>query len=298
MNDSVPDAQNANADGLTLRGVFRENTRRISLTYFLFSLENFLRLSQPLVLGWAINDLLASSYHGLMWFIAQHLAHLAIGTFRQMYDTRAFTAIYTVLATRLVAEQRSQGIEVSRVAARSAMSRSYVEFFEQYVPLVIRSLFSIGGALIMLAVYDPVLVLYCLGLTVPAYWLNRYYSEKTFVLNGRLHDEFEREVQVIEQGDKEPIREHYQAVAGWRVKLSDAEAINFSLMEFFVLAVILLSLIRFCSTENPPPAGDIFAVFRYVLMFIMGMDTVPKLVHQVSRLRDIGGRMDSKRKPF
>ena len=281
---------------LTLRGVFRLNKGRISLTYALFSLENFLRLSQPLVLGWAINDLLASSYRGLMWFIGQHLAHLAIGTFRQMYDTRAFTAIYTDLATRLVAEQRSQGVEVSRVAARSAMSRNYVEFFEQYVPLVIRALFSVGGALVMLAIYDPVLVLYCLGLIVPAFWLNVHYSRKTLALSGKLHDEFEREVEVIEQGQEPPVREHYQNVASWRVRLSDAQAINFSLMEFFILGVMMLSLVRFCTGDNPPPAGDIFAVFRYVLMFIMGLDTVPRLVQQISALRDIGTRMGGKRK--
>jgi hypothetical protein len=231
-----------------------------------------------------------------MWFIGQHLSHLAIGTFRQMYDTRAFTAIYTDLATRLVAEQRGQGIEISRVAARSAMSRSYVEFFEQYVPLVIRSLFSIGGALVMLAVYDPVLVLYCLGLIVPAFWLNVHYSRKTLALSGKLHDEFEREVEVIEHGQEPPVREHYQNVASWRVRLSDAEAVNFSLMEFFILGVMVLSLIRFCTGEHPPPAGDIFAVFRYVLMFIMGLDTVPRLVQQVSALRDIGGRMGGPRK--
>lgn len=275
----------------TLRGLFRNNAWRILATYGLFSLENLLRLAQPLVLGWAINDLLKSSYHGLMWFIGQHLAHLAMGTFRQMYDTRAFTAIYTNLATGLVADQRSQGVEVSRVVARSAMSRNYVEFFEQYVPMVIRALYSVVGALVMLAIYDWVLVLYCLGLIVPAFWLNTYYSRKTLTLSGKLHDEYEREVEVIERGEPGPVREHYHAVAGWRVQLSDAEAINFSLMEFFILGVLVLSLVHFCSGDNPPPAGDIFAVFRYVLMFIMGMDSVPRLVQQISRLRDIGFRM-------
>ncbi len=224
---------------LTLRGVFRLNKWPILATYALFSLENFLRLAQPLAVGWAINDLLASSYRGLMWFLAQHLAHLAIGTVRQMYDTRAFTAIYTELATQLVADQRANGIAVSRVSARSAMSRNYVEFFEQYVPMVIRALYSVVGALIMLAIYDGMLVVYCLGLILPAIWLNTYYSRKTFALNGQLHDEFEREVHVIERGDAKSIREHYHAVAGWRVRLSDAEAINFSLMEFFILARII-----------------------------------------------------------
>jgi hypothetical protein len=171
------------------------------------------------------------------------------------------------------------------------MSRHYVEFFEQHVPMVIRAMYSILGALVMLSIYDPVLVLFCLGLILPAFWLNVHYSRMTLALSGRLHDEFEREVEVIEQGEPGPVREHYHAVAGWRIRLSDAEAVNFGLMEFFILGVLVLSLVRFCTGETPPPAGDIFAVFRYVLMFIMGLDTVPRLVQQLSRLKDIGRRM-------
>jgi ABC-type multidrug transport system fused ATPase/permease subunit len=297
LTTSLHELTTPEATALSVRGLFRLNKWRILLTYALFNLENLLRLAQPLVLGWAINDLLLGSYRGLWWFIGQHLAHLAIGTFRQMYDTRAFTAIYTGLATQLVSEQRANGVEVSRVAARSAMSRNYVEFFEQHVPMVIRAMYSIIGAMVMLAIYDPMLVLYCLGLVLPAFWINVYYSRKTLALSGRLHDEFEREVEVIEQGGTEPVREHYHAVAGWRIRLSDAEAVNFSLMEFFILGVLVLSLVHFCTGETPPPAGDIFAVFRYLLMFIMGLDTVPRLVQQLSRLKDIGRRMTgSKRK--
>ncbi len=50
------------------------------------------------------------------------------------------------------------------------------------------------------------------------------------------------------------------------------------------------ALARFCSVADATP-GDIFAVFGYVLMFVMGLDVVPMLVQQVNRLRDIGGRM-------
>lgn len=276
---------------ITLSGIFRRNKWQIIATYSLFSFENVLRLTQPMVVGWAINDLLDSSYRGLMWFVAQHVTHLAIGMIRQMYDTRAFTAIYTDLATQIVKEQRVQGIAVSRVAARSTMSRNYVEFFEQYVPMVIRALYSVVGVLVMLAFFDVVLVAYCLGLIVPAFWLNFYYSRKTLALSAGLHDEFEREVQVIDHGDEKGVREHFATIARWRVRLSDAEAINFSLMEFFILGVLLLSLMRFCTSEAPRSAGEIFAAFRYMLMFVMGIDAVPRLVQQLSRLRDIGSRV-------
>ncbi|MBW3542909.1 MAG: ABC transporter six-transmembrane domain-containing protein [Planctomycetes bacterium] len=276
--------------GPTLRSLFSTYRWRLLATYLLFNLENVLRLLQPLVLGLAIDGLLRQSYTGLAWFVAQHLAHLLISSFRQMYDTRAFAAIYSDLATELVVRQRRDAVDLSRVTARSALSRGFVEFFERHVPLVIRSAYSIGGALLLLAWYDWVLVAYCLVLLVPAMLLNAAYSRKTLALSRCLHDRYEGEVDVIGQGDPSQVRAHYDEVGRWRVRLSDAEAVNFSLMELFVLAALAGSLVHFCTTANPA-AGEIFAVFRYVLMFIMGLDAVPKLVAQLSSLRDVGFRL-------
>lgn len=273
-----------------LGSLFASAKWRLMLTYALFNLENLLRLAQPFVLGWAINDLLAGTYLGLLVFVAQHLGHLAIGTWRQMYDTRVFTGLYTDLATRLVSEQRGQGIDVSRVAARSSLSRELVEFFERHVPLVVRSLYSIVGAMVMVAWYDAMLVPLCGLLVVPVCLLNLRFSRQTHRLSRQLHDELEHEVNAIDTGSAAAARGHFGRVAGWRVRLSDAEAINFGLTELFVLGLLAAVLIRFCSAATASP-GDIFAVFRYVLMFIMGLDSVPQVVQHVSRLRDIRQRL-------
>ena len=273
-----------------LRALFSANRAKLLLTYLLFNVENLLRLSQPLVLGLAINDLLHDSSFGLLLFVGQHLTHLLISSLRQMYDTRVFTGIYTELATKLVVEQRGREVGTSRVAARSSLSREFVEFFENYVPLLIKSLYSVVGALVMLAYYDRSLVPISLGLLLPAVVLNRTYSRRTFELSRQLHDELEQEVDVIDHNHAPAIRRHYDAVASWRVKLSDCEALNFGTMELFVLGVLVLALLRTCSLTSATP-GDIFAVFRYVLMLLMGFDGVPKLVQQFSRLRDLSQRL-------
>lgn len=274
----------------SLRSLFLSHKRSMLITYALFNIENILRLAQPFVLGLAIDGLLKSSYVGLLWFAAQHLAHMLIGSFRRMYDTRVFSEVYTDLATQLVGRQREQRVGVSRVAARSSLSRSFVEFFERYVPLAIRSCYSILGAVVMLAFYDWFLILFCVGLVVPAVLLNVAYSRKTLQLTGGLNDGIEREVDVIDRNDVGEVRDHYDDLARWRIRLSDAEAINFSVMELFVLATLVGTLVHFCASGSPQP-GEIFAVFRYVLMFIMGIDSVPRLVEQMSRLRDVGLRM-------
>ncbi|MBD3674023.1 MAG: hypothetical protein HUJ26_10910 [Planctomycetaceae bacterium] len=286
---SFPPMTGTATASITLKGLFRRHRGKMLLTYTLFNIENLLRLAQPAALGWAINDLLHDRWTGVWILVAQHLSHMLIGTLRKMYDTRAFTSIYSELATNVITDQKAQQEAVSRIAARSAMSREYVEFFERYVPMIIRSGYSIVGALLMLGLYDPWLIAYCGGLIVPALILNRFYSLRTLQLSTGLHDQLEHEVDIIREGGDADVRDHFDKAAGWRIRLSDAEAINFSLMELFILGVMIACLVRFCSSGTPE-AGDIFAVFRYVLMFMMGMDTVPRLVEQMSRLKDIGKR--------
>ena len=285
-----PPAETPLPPPLTLRALFAAHKGRMSVTYALFNVENILRLAQPLVLGLAINGLLKGSYGGLLVFVVQHLAHLGISTLRRMYDTRAFNAIYTELATDLVTEQRTRSVDVSRVAARSALSRGYVEFFEEHVPLMIRAGYSVVGALLLLGWYDWMLIPYCAAIILPAVLLNAAYGRRTLALSKRLHDQFELEVGVIGRNDSREVRDHYDDVSESRVRLSDAEAVNFGLMELFILGLMVAALIHFCA-GGTAQAGDIFAVFRYVMMFIMGLDAVPKLVQQVSRLRDIGFRL-------
>ena len=100
--------------------LFRANWRSLTLTYALFNVENVLNLAHPFVLGVAINGLIRSEYGGVALLLGQRLANLFVGTARRMYDTRAFTAIYTDTVTRLVCRQRDAGVGVSTVAARSA----------------------------------------------------------------------------------------------------------------------------------------------------------------------------------
>lgn len=275
---------------LSIRSIFSANRWSITATYLLFNIENVLRMAQPLVLGWAINNLLSGSMTGFWWLIAQHVSHAAIGTVRQAYDTRVFGRITADIASDLVERQRQQQVEVSRIAARSVLSREYVEFFERYMPLVIRSAYSVIGAVLMLGFYDLWLVPLCVGLFLPAAWINARYARKTRRLSRRLHDQMENEVEVLRDGSPDDVRRHFDHLARSRVRLSDAEAINFGTMELFVMALIAATLLRFSNGDSTLP-GDVFAVFRYVMLFVMGLDSVPKVVAQTSRLRDIGRRM-------
>jgi hypothetical protein len=207
-----------------------------------------------------------------------------------MYDTRAFSAIYADTATRLVCIQRDAGVGVSQVAARSSLSRELVDFFEYELKGLFSSAYGVIGGLSMLVLYDRHLVAYCVLIVAPLVLMSRRLAQRSFTLNASLNDQLEREVAVIEDGRDDSVREHYRLQAQWRVRLSDMEAWNFLKMEFFILALIVASLIRYCSHPGVE-AGDIYAVFAYILMFIGGLDWVPSMTQQIARLTDIARRV-------
>ena len=179
--------------------------------------------------------------------IGIHFIHLGIGIGRRMYDTRTFTSIYGELVGRLVLDQHRRGVDVSPVVAHSALSRQFVDFFERYVPLILHGAFATTGALAFLAYYDAWLVPLCLGLVLPAWLINRWYGRQTLRLNGGLHDLLERAVDVIRHG--EPRRGPRPLPTGspdWRVRLSDSEALNFGVMELFILGLTMAAVVRSC----------------------------------------------------
>ncbi len=274
-----------------LRAIFRAHRGRILFTYALFALENLVGLAGPLALGLAINGLLQRSWAGLVLFASQHALWVALATFRRAYDTRTFTAVYGELAARLVLLQRQEAVAVSQVAARSALSREIVDFFERDLPFVLHTLCGVAGAVLMLALIEWRVVPLCLALLVPLALFSLVYGRKTLALNRGLHDQLEAEVNVIEQGGPAAVREHYAALARWRVWLSDWDAIGFAGMQSLLLALLAAALVLGCGDGGS--AGHVATVVGYVQVFALGLLNVPALVEQLGRLRDVARRVSS-----
>lgn len=275
-----------------LRGLLRAYPVALGLTYLMLFAENVVRLGQPLLLGWAVNDVIRGQRAGLAAFAAGHLMHLVVRSLRQMYDTRTFSQIYNDRVIRLVTRQRKRGVDVSRVAARAELSRQFVTFSERQVPAMITAMFSCLGALVMLGFYDALLIAACAVLILPAVVLNTVYGRQTLRISLHLHDQFEREVGVVARAEEGEVRGHYERIARLNVRLSDFEAWTAGIMELFVLALLVFALVHIGRRPDFLP-GDVFAVFRYLLMFVTAVDAVPLLVERFSRLRDVAQRVQS-----
>jgi ABC-type multidrug transport system fused ATPase/permease subunit len=274
-----------------LASLFQRYRGRIFVTYGLLIIEEILELLYPFVIGLAINGLLESSYQGLIIFACQVVLHLVVGVCRRMFDTRTYTRMYAGLASDTALQQHNNGVELSHIAARSSMLQGFVDFFERDVSAMIQSVFAVLGAVVMLCFYDLWLVLFCVLLVIPILLLNSFYAVKSERLSKGLNDELEYQLTALKSRDKTSISKHYSLLASWRIKLSDAEAQNFGLMQVFVLVLFVIALLRLGALNLE--AGSIFAVFSYVLGFTAGLENIPVLVQQISRLRDVSKRLST-----
>jgi ABC-type multidrug transport system fused ATPase/permease subunit len=274
-----------------LQTIFGNYRRQIVVTYVVTLAENLFELSYPSLTGLAVNGLLKHDFTGLGLLLGVWFAHTVTGVFRQSYDTRVFSSIFTDLATRTVSEQETKGVSTSQIVARSSLSREFVNFFERDVPATVNSVFGLLGALVLLFFYDAWSAGFCLMLLIPLAILNRRYSSRTLTLNRRLNNQLEREVTVLTRRNPSRVLGHYRLLGKWRTGLSDAEAINWGVMELFSIVLSAAVILRVASLPHIEP-GTIYAMLAYLWNFLSSLNHVPTLVQQLSRLKDIARRVD------
>lgn len=286
MPDSTPAPTKSALDAI------RPFRWRIALTYALTVTEDLLELSYPWATGLAINGLLAQDYKMIAPVMIAWVLHTTIGCCRQMYDTRLYTTVYNTVVTDTVLRQRQAGIEATTVAARSGMSREFVTFFEKDMPVVINTLVGIVGSAVILFYYDLVIGAIATLLFIPVAIINRSYMRRSLALNVGLNNQLEREVQVVDAAQERDVAHHYAEVRSWRVKLSDADALNWTTIEVLSMLVFLLVLLR-VTYMTGIEVGTIFAIFVYVWRLMEKLDMMPQIVQQLMRLKDIRRRIEA-----
>lgn len=275
---------------MNLKDIFKRYYQRIVLTYALFNVENILLLVKPLLLGKAIDGLLTGSYQELMNYVALYCLAMFAGISRRMYDTRTYTSIYADTASNVIIRQNDKNIGLSKVTARVSMSQKLVDFFETDVPVILTTLYTSVGALVMIYFYHSSIFTYCLLLLIPLSVINAYYGGIASILTQKFNDRSEKGVDIIQQNNPKHIRKFFDIITKLRVRISDNEAIGFFFTELFVIGLMLLSLLVFYGQASIT-AGEIVSIFQYVNMYILALDDVPYLIIQLVNLKDIQRRL-------
>ncbi len=278
----------------TALGALKQRRLPIAFTYSLSFVENLFELAYPWAMGLAINGLIIGQ-PSLIWpLVAIWLAHIAVGAFRQLYDTRLFSRLNAKMGTKTVRDQRQDGVSVSEITARVEMIEELIEFLEHEMPILLAMVVGLVGSLVFLALYDVGSGLVMLALMIPILAINAITGVRAYRNNVALNSQWEKQVEVI--SDRRPRRwhVHFGRLAKWRIRLSDLDATSWSLAQLFTLVAVIIVIHR-AATGEGVLAGDVFAVLSYALRVEQNLDEVPSFVQQVGRLVDIRRRIQNSR---
>lgn len=274
----------------SITSIFKRYKWRISFTFLLLILENVSKVVQPLVLGITINDLIDKKNDGLWLFCYIYIAGFVIGALRRYYDTRAYTYIYTHIASEIAQKQNEKNIEISAIAARSSLVKELVDFFEHDITQGFTSLISVVGALVMLFIINWWLFAGCLIAVVLIFIIYAISNTTIYNYNIGLNDELEHRINVLEKREQGGIFAHFKNIAKWMVRMSDFETLNFSIIEIilFILAIFALYV---SASDVGATAGGIFSTLTYILEFSGGIFMLPIIYQQIIRLKEISSRL-------
>jgi hypothetical protein len=277
---------------VTLKALMRLHNKKLLLTFGLVIAENTLLLTYPLFAGFAINAIIGGNVALALVYALIVLLMWFVGAARRSADTRVFSRIYAELAVPVIITQRESQHSQSTVAARVALSREFVDFFEVHLPVLLTSLFSVSGAVLMLMVIEFWAGFFCLAiLLVFSFFLTGYIRKNEYLYN-RLNNRLEKEVGLIGQAKTHTLIRHYAMLSRLRIRLSDREAWGYLSIGVAAAllfgAVILLMLVKGYSN-----AGHIYSVMTYLWMFVMSLDDAPQLLEKFSKLKDIGKRINT-----
>ncbi|HBO38173.1 MAG TPA: hypothetical protein DD638_05880 [Pasteurellaceae bacterium] len=275
----------------TLKSIALRHKKRLFATFGLVATENMLLLIYPLVGSFAVNAVLSGNLLSALVYAFMVFIIWSVGSARRAVDTRAFTRIYTELAVPVIMKQRIKGIDTSTTTARVALSREFVNFFEHHLPILITSVFSIIGAVVMLLLIEfwsgvvALIIVIGFGAILPSYV--KVNDHLYFRLNNRL----EREVDCVERAKNSELLKHYRLVEKLRILISNREALSFLCigLAMCLLFGVTLSVL---TLKNNPNAGHIYAVITYLWTFAISLDDAPRLVEELSKLKDIGKRVE------
>ncbi|WP_145561326.1 ABC transporter six-transmembrane domain-containing protein [Yersinia bercovieri] len=276
----------------TLRQLLSLHGKKLVWTFSLVLAENILLVTYPLFAGFAINAMIQGNLLTALVYALVVLGMWGVGAARRSVDTRTFSRIYAKLAVPVILSQRSNQQVHSTIAARVALSREFVDFFETHLPVLLTTIISIVGAALMLMVLEPLVgVGAVVMLAVFSACLPRF-ARINNALYFRLNNRLEKEVGFVGVAKEYTLSRHYMMMARLRIRLSDREAWGY--MAIGIASAILFGTAIIILTGRVGlDAGHIYSVMTYLWMFAMSLDDAPQLVDQYSKLKDIGKRVNT-----
>ena len=262
---------------------------RIVATWLIVLVENVLIALVPLLIGFAIDGLLAGrsvEIAGLGGVLVM-LAMVAVA--RRIYDTRIYGTIRVGLGIALYRKHRA--LQVSKSSARLDMSRELVDFIEHQVPQLITAVIQIVISLVVLTYFDGQLGIAAVAVVIAMVAVYACFHRRFYRVNATLNEQRERQVDVIGNRRCLGVFRHLRALRQGEVALSDTEAMVYGAI--FVLQIAFIVHNLYGAAQLPEiTAGTIFSIATYSWEYVEAALLLPIALQDWSRLSEITSRLN------
>ena len=279
-------------EGISLRAIASHYRGKVAITWLLLLIESLLALLFPLVIGYSVDDLLVDSFNGLYALVGLIVAVLIIGAARRFYDTRAYAAIYRDLGETMVAHKSEKGVATTSLTALVNLLQEIVEFFEHSAPELLGVIVSFVGVVIMLGLIDLNVMALCIVGSILVVLIYSFSSKRIYRYNVGMNDEFERQVDVLDDRRPRRVRLHLGRIMQWTIRLSDLETVNYSL-GWLAMASVLAGSIYLIVENASISYGIKITSIMYVFEYIGVVMSLPLFYQQLVRLQEITARLSS-----
>ncbi len=259
------------------------------MTWSLVIVENILMALIPLLIGFAIDGLLAGEFQELFLMTGVLILLTVVAVLRRIYDTRAYGTIRVALGNALIGRNPDQAVSTQN--ARLDMARELVDFLEEDAPEILTAVIQIAVALIVLYSFHAYLTLSAVTVLVAMIMVYSLFHGRFYRLNAALNEQMERQVSVLEAREQRSLSRHLSALRLWEVRLSDTEALVYGLI--FVLQIVFIAYNLWLGTTIADmTAGRIFSIVAYSWEYVEAAIVLPIALQSLSRLREITNRLN------
>jgi len=278
------------SQNISLKTLLRRFWKKALVTWLLVVLEGVCLLLMPLVIGWAVDDLMKKDALGIIQLGLLCLVLLIIGAGRRFYDTRVYSGIFREVSSELVTREKRRETSVSKISARTNLFTEFIEFLENSIPDIFNQFIGLVGTLCIIVFINIQVFGACLAGAAVIGMIYILSQKKMLNLNKGQNNEFERQVDIIAFHSSENVKTHFRNLMAWNIKLSDLETINFSLTWVVLAGVLVFSIVVVASSATSS-FGQVVSIVMYVFGFIESVMTFPLYYQQMIRLREIASRL-------
>lgn len=279
---------------LSLGTLYRTFWLRITVTWVLTLVETALFALIPLLIGRAIDGLLADEWLRFYQLLALFATLIVVAVGRRIYDTRAYGGIRVHLGNAQAS--RAGDEKVSVVNARVLMGRELVDFMEDTAPESMTALVQVIASIVVLVSFHGHLALAAGGALVFMLAVYGLASRRFYKLNGALNAASENQVHALESKSPKAVAAHFLGLKKQEVKLSDTEAVVYGFIFLGLISMLAFNL-WFAATQLTATPGQIFSVVTYSMEFLQSAVMLPFALQSLTRLSEITNRINSDTKP-